>query len=93
MHKTTLYIGSPNGIGKMDADYREKIRSWAAACCPDGYTLVFGEGGWRDTQEETAILTVYTLGGFLGTKVQHLRELLHQTAILVETALVEVHTV
>ncbi len=93
MHKTTLYIGSPTGMGKMDAHYKEIIRAWASEFCPDGYTLVWGEGGWRDTQEEPAILVVYTHADFPASKILHLKNLLHQQAILVETTTVDTRVI
>ena len=55
-YRVDIYIGSDNDSRKIHDNYLDKVRKWANATFPDGYTLVRGEGYYNGVSEDSILL-------------------------------------
>lgn len=70
----TLYVGSPNDTNRLDYESMKKIKELTSKYF-ESYTYVKARGVYKDTEEDTAIITiakaskdeVYKLGEELST--------------------------
>ena len=54
-YRVDIYIGSDNDSRKIHASYLDKVRKWANATFPDGYTLVRGEGYYNGVSGDSIL--------------------------------------
>jgi hypothetical protein len=83
-YRIDIYIGSDNDSRKIDESYLDKVKKWASATFPDGYTLVKGEGYYNGTSEDSILLHAflnYDLA--LKRRLGRLKRELRQDSILV----------
>ena len=57
-YRFDIYIGSDNGSRRINDGYLGKVRQWADANFPDGYTLLRGEGCYRGLSEDSLVVNV-----------------------------------
>jgi hypothetical protein len=55
-YRVDIYIGGDNDSKKICESYLKKIRDWANAAFPDGYTLVKGEGIYNGISKESVLI-------------------------------------
>lgn len=80
----TLYVGSPNDTNRLDYKSMKKIKELTSKYF-ESYTYVKARGVYKDTEEDTAIITIgyakkediYNLG-------EELRKFLKQDGVAVE---------
>lgn len=80
----TLYVGSPNDTNRLDYKSMKKIKELTSKYF-ESYTYVKARGVYKDTEEDTAIITIgdankediYSLG-------EELRKFLKQDGVAVE---------
>ena len=58
-YRVDIYIGSDNDSRKIHDSYLDKVRKWANATFPDGYTLVIGEGYYKGVSEDSILLYAF----------------------------------
>jgi len=93
-YRIDIYIGSDNDSRKICRRYLKKIREWANATFPEGYTLVRGEGFYRGVTEDSILL--YVLSDYdapLRDRLERLKRELKQDSILVVRSGVHVEVV
>ena len=54
-YRVDIYIGSDNDSRKIHDNYLDKVREWANATFPEGYTLVRGEGYYNGVSEDSIL--------------------------------------
>ena len=57
-YRIDIYIGSDNGSRRINDVYLGKVRQWADANFPDGYTLLKGQGCYRGLSEDSLVVNV-----------------------------------
>ena len=85
MHcRVDIYIGSDNGSKKICESYLKKVRDWADAVFPEGYTLIRGKGCYQGTYEDSVLINVLSSYDIaLRENLERLKRELGQEAILV----------
>lgn len=83
-YRVDIYIGSDNDSRKIQDSYLEKVRKWANATFPDGYTLVRGEGYYNGVSEDSILLYAFlNYDAVLKDRLERLKRELRQESILV----------
>lgn len=78
-----IYIGSDNDSREIHNNYLDKIRKWANATFPDGYTLVRGEGYYDGVSEDSILLYAFlNYDVALERQLEKLKRELKQESIL-----------
>lgn len=82
-YRVDIYIGGDNDSRKIRDGYLDKVRKWANATFPDGYTLVRGEGYYDGTSEDSILLHAFLdYDVSLKRRLQRLKRELKQESIL-----------
>ena len=93
-YRIDIYIGSDNGSRRIDSDYLNKVRQWANANLPNGYTLLRGEGYYGGVSEDSVLVNLLSDNEFsLKEPLEELKRELSQEAILVVTSQVDLEVV
>jgi hypothetical protein len=93
-YRVDIYIGSDNDSRKIGDLYLEKVREWANAIFPDGYTLVKGEGYYNGASEDSILLHAFLdYDPALKHQLERLKRELKQEAILVVKSAVDYEVV
>lgn len=93
-YRVEIYIGSDNGTRKICESYLKKVRDWADANFPEGYTLLRGEGCYRGIYEDSVLINVLSdYDGSLNGRVKELKRELKQETILVVRSAVDLEVV
>ena len=83
-YRVDLYIGSDNDSRKIHKSYLDKVRKWANATFPDGYTLVRGEGYHNGVPEDSILLYAFlNYDVVLKDQLEKLKRELRQDSILI----------
>jgi hypothetical protein len=83
-YRFDIYIGSDNGSRRIDSQYLGKVRQWADANFPTGYTLLRGQGCYGGISEDSLLVNVLSNCDLpLREQVNGLKLDLSQEAILV----------
>lgn len=93
-YRVDIYIGSDNDSRRICKSYLKKVRDWANAVFPDGYTLVRGEGCYNGISEDSILL--YAFSNYdvaLKNNLEKLKRELRQEAILVVKSAVDFEVV
>ena len=93
-YRVDIYIGSDNDSRRICKSYLKKVRDWANAVFPEGYTLVKGEGCYNGISEDSILL--YAFSNYdvaLKNKLENLKRELRQEAILVVKSAVDFEVV
>ena len=92
--RVEIYIGSDNGTKKICESYLKKVRDWANATFPDGYTLIRGQGCYRGISEDSVLLHILSDYDVpLRDRLQMLKRELKQESILVVKSEVDLEVV
>lgn len=82
-YRIDIYIGSDNDSRRVHDIYLDKIKKWANATFPDGYTLVRGEGYYNGVSEDSILLHAFlNCDVVLKDRLQKLKRKLGQESIL-----------
>lgn len=83
-YRVDIYIGSDNDSRKIHDSYLDKVKKWANATFPDGYTLVKGEGYYNGVSEDSILLYAFLSYDIaLKRQLERLKRELRQELILV----------
>ena len=83
-YRVEIYIGSDNDSRRIYKDYLKKVRRWADAAFPEGYTLLRGEGYYNGIREDSLIINVLSnYDSYVRGRLKKLKRELKQEAILV----------
>jgi len=93
-YRVDIYIGSDNDSRRIHRNYLKKVREWADAVFPEGYTLLKGEGCYRGTYEDSVLINVLSNGDVaLRNHLEDLKRELRQEAILVVKSTVDLEVI
>jgi len=93
-YRIDIYIGSDNGTKKICENYLEKVKNWADANFPKGYTLLRGEGCYRGIYEDSVLINILSdYDVALKDRLEGLKRELKQEAILVVKSAVDFEVV
>ena len=93
-YRIDIYIGSDNGSRRIDGQYLGKVRQWADANFPDGYTLMRGKGYYRGISEDSLVVNVLSDCDLpLRDQLDWLKHSLCQEAILLVKSDVELEII
>ena len=82
-YRVDIYIGSDNDSRKIHDSYLDKVKKWANATFPDGYTLVTGEGYYNGVSEDSILLYAFlNYNVALNRQLKRLKRELRQESIL-----------
>jgi len=83
-YRVEIYIGSDNDSRRICKNYLKKVRKWADAVFPEGYTLLRGEGYYNGIRENSLIINVLSnYDSYVKEQLKKLKHELKQEAILV----------
>lgn len=93
-YRVDIYIGSDNGTRRIHDNHLKKVRKWADATFPEGYTILRGEGCYHGIYEDSVLINVLSnYDVVLGDRLGRLKRELKQEAILVVKSAVDVEVV
>ena len=93
-YRIDIYIGSDNDSRKIHENYLDKIRKWADATFPDGYTLVRGKGYYNGSSEDSILLHAFLNYDLdLTRSLKKLKRELKQDAILLVKSTVDLEII
>jgi len=93
-YRIDIYIGSDNGTKKICESYLEKVKNWADAAFPKGYTLLRGEGCYQGIYEDSVLINVLSDHSVaLRERLGELKRELNQEAILVVKSAVDLEVI
>lgn len=89
-YRVEVYIGSDNDSRKICESYLKKVKEWADATFPEGYTLLRGEGCYKGLSEDSILINSLSLYDIsIQHRLKELKQDLKQESILIVKSVVE----